>query len=127
MTERLILILEDDPMLGNIAVLAIKQLGFQIAIDREGNQYQRWLDPNNPPAAVVLDLHLPYVTGWEVLQQMRATPGLDKIPVVIVTADLQRGRQLEDQGERVLFKPVSVTRLQTVLKSIFPNPTENLQ
>ena len=38
------------------------------------------------PDLVLLDLMMPKMDGWEVLQRMRARPKLQKIPVVVVTA-----------------------------------------
>lgn len=43
------------------------------------------------PNLVILDLALPGINGWEVLQLMRATPETASIPVVVVTAHGQSG------------------------------------
>jgi len=57
------------------------------------------------PAAVVLDLKMPRVDGLEVLRQLRATPSLRTLPIVILTSsreenDLVEGYQLGRQRLR---------------------------
>lgn len=124
MSEPLAIVIEDDPMLGNIATKVMKQLGFETLLDQEGNHYQKWLNPERPPDVILLDVHLPYASGVEILQSLRASEHFAKVPVLIVTADIQRAHALEAQGERVLLKPVSITRLQAVIRELFGNAVE---
>jgi CheY-like chemotaxis protein len=63
------------------------------------------------PDLVLLDLHLPDLGGDEVLRRLRAQPGGDGIPVVVVTADASSGardRMLEAGAEGFLTKPIDV-------------------
>src|SRR5262249_32215844 len=59
------------------------------------------------PAAVVLDLMMPKVDGFEVLRTLRATPATRDLPVVVVTAkeltDEDR-RRLADSAQAVILK-----------------------
>ncbi len=43
--------------------------------------------------------------------------GLRSVPILVMTADILRARALQEQGERVLLKPVSMMRLQEILGS----------
>jgi CheY-like chemotaxis protein/anti-sigma regulatory factor (Ser/Thr protein kinase) len=63
------------------------------------------------PDLILLDLHLPDIPGEEVFARLKADPGTDAIPVVIVSADASREtlRRLEELGAtRFLTKPVNV-------------------
>jgi PAS domain S-box-containing protein len=65
-----------------------------------------------PPDLVLLDLHLPDVTGDDVLRALRADPRTEAVPVVVVTADASIGVQhrLELLGsDGFITKPVEVT------------------
>ncbi len=109
-----ILILEDDPALGRVAVKTAQGMNFEAALDSEGNQYPQILAERGAPAAILLDLHLPFAVGGDLLKKFRVDERLAGTPIFIMTADLLQARKLEEQGERVFLKPVSVTRLQSI-------------
>lgn len=70
------------------------------------------------PAAVLLDLHLPDMHGYDVLTRLKADPATADIPVVIVSADAtgHTREQLSRAGAfRYLTKPVDVGELRDVL------------
>lgn len=60
----------------------------------------------SPPDIVILDLMMPDVDGYQVLEQMQSDPRLQKIPVIIITAkdltakDMELGLPLLSKGER---------------------------
>jgi signal transduction histidine kinase/CheY-like chemotaxis protein len=70
------------------------------------------------PALVLLDLHLPDISGDEVLQRLRDDPVTAKIPVVIVSADATPGqiqRLLNAGALAYLTKPIDVAELLGIL------------
>lgn len=72
------------------------------------------------PRLMLLDLMMPRLNGWEVLQQLRERGLLDRIPVVVLTAvGSQRTEGLADYGVRaVLGKPFEIQDLITTVKGI---------
>lgn len=71
-----------------------------------------------PPSLILLDLHLPELSGQAVLAALRADPVLRNVPVVIVSADvlpttLEELRRLG--ADDYLTKPIDVTRLLGLL------------
>ena len=71
------------------------------------------------PDLILLDLHLPDIPGWEVLETLRADPATRDIPVVIISADAMSNRieRLRKAGARdYLTKPLDVPELLTVLR-----------
>jgi signal transduction histidine kinase/CheY-like chemotaxis protein len=70
------------------------------------------------PAVVLLDLHLPDISGDEVLQRLRDDPATSTIPVVIVSADATPGqvqRLLNAGALAYLTKPIDVGQLLQIL------------
>ena len=73
------------------------------------------------PDVVLLDIMMPDVSGLEVLRFMRRDPGLEQIPVVIVSAkplpaDIRTG--LEAGATAYLTKPVDVQRLRKTVAGV---------
>ena len=70
------------------------------------------------PDIIVLDLHLPDLSGREVLQRLRADPRTRNIPVVIASADASPGRvrQLREEGAfAYLTKPLDLQQFLDIV------------
>jgi CheY-like chemotaxis protein len=76
-------------------------------------------------AVVLLDLHLPYASGVDILHHIRANQRLAKTRVIIVTADLFRAEALRDEVDLVLLKPISFTRLHHLAANLHSADTLN--
>ena len=109
--EPVAMIIEDDEKLSAIYSEAIKQAGFAVRTVRSGEVAMRELGIFQP-RLVILDLHLPYVSGEVILKAIRADDRLKKTKVIITTADTIMADMLEQQGDLVLIKPVSFTQLR---------------
>jgi CheY-like chemotaxis protein len=73
------------------------------------------------PSIVLLDLHLPDITGDEVLLRLRDDPVTASIPVVIVSADATSGhvqRLLNAGASAYLTKPINVAELRKLLDTL---------
>jgi CheY-like chemotaxis protein len=108
-----VLLVEDDPHDVVLALAAFAELGLddQVAVVNNGEQAIDFLNARNAyrnrlpglPAVVLLDIKLPLVDGFEVLEQIRAEPTLRWLPVVILTSsnherDRQRAYELGANG-----------------------------
>jgi CheY-like chemotaxis protein len=110
MTKPFALVIEDDPKLGLIFEKSLQQAGYETARDADGDRFLTIL-ADHDPALILLDLHLPYNSGVEILSQIRADQRLANTPVVVATADLYQAKALQGQVDYILVKPVSVARL----------------
>lgn len=63
------------------------------------------------PDLVILDLHLPNVSGLEILDQIRADPELSSIKVIVVTGDVEHSLVAEGKADIVFKKPYSMSQL----------------
>ena len=110
MTRPLALIIEDDPGLSTIFSKTLNGAGYDTEHDPDGDRYPSVLS-SRKPAIVILDLHLPYNSGENILRDLRDRYPKEPLPVVIVTADLYMAKTLKSKGETVLIKPISPARL----------------
>jgi CheY-like chemotaxis protein len=71
---------------------------------------------------VLLDLMMPYMSGWEVLQAMRTDVSLASIPVVIMTAGANVQQQALDLGaDGYLPKPLDFDHLLNIAERLYPD------
>jgi CheY-like chemotaxis protein len=69
----------------------------------------------NKPDLLLMDVMMPRVSGYEVLKVMKQTPGLDGIPVVLMSAAPLRVRSADFRADGFLLKPFT---LDAVLKAV---------
>jgi DNA-binding response OmpR family regulator len=110
MNTKTILLVEDDFDLRDIIQDILEDEGYDVVPAHDGRQALEYLrstqDPK--PDAVVLDLMLPHVSGWEVLDATRSEIELGTIPVIVISA-AERQRPV---GVAEFFKkPFNLERL----------------
>lgn len=110
-TEPTALIIEDDPDLVNIFARALELSGYQTQTTVDGEGAMALL-ADAVPDIVVLDLHLPGISGKEILQALRADGRFQKTRIILATADYQTADDLRDDADLVLLKPISFKQLR---------------
>jgi DNA-binding response OmpR family regulator len=109
------IVIEDDPKLSTVYARALEHAGFETALDINGNQYLARLD-GAAPDLVLLDLHLPYAAGTDVLCDLRSR--FPAAVIVVATADLVKARSLPPGADHVLIKPFSMARLLKIADAV---------
>ena len=113
-----VLIVEDDPLLGDALAAGLKQRGFEADWVQDGRDAQAAMRVE-PFAAVVLDLGLPGLGGLELLRGER-TRG-NKVPVLILTArDAVQDRiaGLDSGADDYVVKPTDLDELAARLRAL---------
>lgn len=119
MTTRLALIVEDDENLADIFSIALQAAEFEIEVVNDGRTALTRLAAITP-SLVVLDLHLPFVSGKDILQQIRSEERLAETRVMLTTADAIMADSLREQADLVLLKPISVSQLRDLARRLGP-------
>jgi DNA-binding response OmpR family regulator len=88
MTTRTLLLVEDDLDVRDTLQDLLEEEGFDVIPAANGKQAIDFLTLNQPPGAdlVILDLMMPMVSGWEVLERMTGDDRLADIPVIVLSA-----------------------------------------
>ena len=81
----LVLVVEDDPALGDVMLTALKDDGLDAKLAHDGDEAMRDVDDLSP-SVMVLDLMMPKRDGFSVLRELRADGRIAHIPVIVVTA-----------------------------------------
>lgn len=92
-SKRLVLVVEDDAFLRKLLVNKLTKDGFKVAETTGGKEALEFLK-NNTPIIVLLDLVMPGVDGFQVLEEMRRNPQTKDIPVIILS-NLGEPEQME--------------------------------
>jgi CheY-like chemotaxis protein len=101
-----VLIVDDDPALREILGSMLAEEGWRVSTAADGEAALAAVERERP-AAVVLDLMMPRIDGFEVLQRLRSQPTTRDLPVIVVTAkDLsdEDRQRLARNVERVILK-----------------------
>src|SRR4051812_24134864 len=127
-----ILLVEDNAADVKITQRALKDSGLPVdlLVVRDGQEAVDYLLRRGPHAAnpgwrspdlILLDLNLPRLTGREVLQLIRSTPGLKAVPVVVLTTS-RRPEDVQDMyaagANTYIEKPPDFARFVEVLQVI---------
>jgi len=110
MNKPLAIIIEDDPQLNEIIALTL-QADFEISSCTDGSAGWKRLN-ETVPSIVVLDLHLPGLSGKEILSKIRADARFKNTRVILSTADERQAETLINDADIVLLKPVSPAQLR---------------
>ena len=119
MNESTVLIVDDEPSIREIARRYLEHAGFVVLEARDGLEGLR-LARDQRPDVIVLDVMLPKLNGWRVLEELRSNSSLEqRIPVLMLTArgeESDRLRGLESGADDYLVKPFSPRELLARIK-----------
>ena len=120
MTHQTVLIVEDEPAVRGVARIALEKAGYDVVLADDGPAALAAFasDPGRV-AAVVLDVNLPGLSGWQVLAELRRLR--PDVPVVLTTGDQCIEFDTAEPGElptAVLPKPYRPSDLSTVVARV---------
>jgi HAMP domain-containing protein/signal transduction histidine kinase/CheY-like chemotaxis protein len=101
--DRVLLIVEDDPTFARILVGLARENGFKTIVALWGDRGLT-LARELKPDAITLDIRLPDMAGWTILDKLKHDPSTRHIPVHVVSIDEDRRRGLGLGAETYLEK-----------------------
>ena len=110
-----VLVVEDDAHSVELLSVYLEGAGYKIAVARDGVEGLE-LARRLRPRAVVLDILLPRVDGWDLLARLKADPATADAPVVVVSMLDERGKGLALGAVEYLVKPVGREELLEALE-----------
>ncbi len=115
--KKTLLIIEDDKQFGKLLKKLAQDKGFEAVVAERGDTGWEKIQELIPDA-VLLDITLPVLDGWEIMKRMKADPKTQHIPVHIMsgTDNYEKGAELG--AVDFLLKPVSDSDLKSVLDRI---------
>lgn len=109
-----VLVADDEPHIGRIIKTKLEQGPFAVTLVYDGAEALAELERSGDVRLMILDLMMPQVTGFEVLERVRADPRWRAIPCLILTAAGQDHQEVEARrrgADEFMTKPFSPKRL----------------
>lgn len=123
--KSLAFIVEDNQDTVTIFQGALELAGYEVKVALDGAVAQKQLTEIIPDL-IILDLHMPHVTGDILLRQIRSDERLKNTRVFLATADANMASYLRDQAELVLLKPIGFLQLKDLAERFRPDSSEQL-
>jgi len=115
--EKSLLIIEDDSKFSEILLKLAQEKGFKCIIAEDG-QTGLQLAEEYRPSAIILDIGLPKIDGWAVMERLKDNPNTRHIPVHFISASDQEKPAKTMGAIGYLLKPVNMTELSEAFKKI---------
>jgi CheY-like chemotaxis protein len=112
-----LLIVEDDPHYGKVLLNLARDNDFKVIVAKTGADGLA-LARKYRPTAISLDVFLPDMLGWTVLNQLKQNPATRHIPVQILTVEEERQYSLERGAYAFMNKPATTDELAAALQRI---------
>ena len=114
MTRRPVLVVDDDRDVLAVLREMLEDFGYEVIIAHDGREALECIARMNEAPLVLLDLLMPVVSGWEVMQALRQKDA--NIPIVVLSAAAETHEVLEKGAVAFLQKPVDLSALIEVLE-----------
>jgi HAMP domain-containing protein/CheY-like chemotaxis protein/signal transduction histidine kinase len=117
LNDAILLIVEDDPHYARVLCDLSRDKGFKVLVAMRGAEALA-LARQYHPTAVSLDVFLPDMLGWTVLNHLKQDPATRHIPVQMLTLDEDRNHGLARGAFAYVLKPTTPEGLKTALARI---------
>jgi signal transduction histidine kinase/CheY-like chemotaxis protein/cell division protein FtsB len=115
--DKIILIIEDDRKFATILIELTREKGFKCLLAEDGKTGLQ-LAEQYQPHAIILDISLPQVDGWTVMERLKDNPQTRHIPVHFMSASDHSHEAKKMGAIGYLLKPVNMAELGEAFKKI---------
>ena len=108
------LVVEDDDNIAYLLQFMLERENFRVSLQREGRSAMAYVQTQPPVDIVLLDVMLPFVDGFQLVELIRATPAWQAVPVLMLTAKTREQdavRALDSGASDYIHKPFAPNEL----------------
>ena len=116
----LIYIVEDDESIREIESIALKNSNYIVSAFENAKEFYKKLD-ELVPDLILLDVMLPYESGYDIVIKLRKRPATQDIPIIMVTAkttEMDMIKGFDGGADDYIKKPFSIMELITRVKAL---------
>jgi CheY-like chemotaxis protein len=109
-----ILVVDDEPAILDMIAELLSYEGFEVVSTSQGSVALAWAKAD-PPALILLDLMMPEMSGWQVIDALKASPQTRAIPIVVLSARRDLTAIAKELGIALfLAKPFDIDELISI-------------
>jgi len=108
-----VLVVDDDADVRESLVFVLEAEGYNVRTAINGAEAWESLQRSRP-RALLLDIMMPTMSGWELLERLRLDPTMSRLPVCVISASVNKGEALPNVT--VLPKPINVEQLLSFVR-----------
>ncbi|SEL46775.1 response regulator transcription factor [Halomonas daqiaonensis] len=115
-----VLVVDDEANIVLSLEFLMQQAGFQVDTAEDGESALACID-DSPPDLVLLDISLPGISGFDVLERLRGDPNHAKLPIIMLTAhgrEVEREKGMALGADDYITKPFSTQALVEKVKKL---------
>ena len=116
-----ILVVEDDDSIAMLLRFILEREGYLVVYAAEGRQAQKLIATMAPPNLVLLDIMLPYTSGFELLDFIRGRDAWKDSPVLMLTAkgtERDIARALDAGADDYIVKPFQPDEMKARIRRL---------
>lgn len=124
-----ILVVDDEPNIVLSLEFLMQQAGFEVSTALDGETALALVN-ETPPDLVLLDISLPGISGFEVLEQLRSQAAFKRLPIVMLTAhgrEVEREKGLALGADDYITKPFSTRQLVEKVQALLNESASGTQ
>ena len=96
-----VLVVEDDPVIAHLIEHLLTRKGFVVEVAADGRVAEQMMNTLSPPAVVVLDVMLPFIGGFELVERMRDSALWTNVPILMLTSKANESYVVRAFGQGV--------------------------
>jgi DNA-binding response OmpR family regulator len=116
-----VLVAEDDEHIAHLLQFMLRREKYVVHLARDGREAKQYIEHNEPPDIVLLDVMLPFVDGFALVGLLREQPAWKSKPVIMLTAKTQEQdivRALTAGANDYVTKPFQPVELMARIKRL---------
>jgi signal transduction histidine kinase/DNA-binding response OmpR family regulator len=114
-----VLVIDDDPAALELSARTLIKAGYRVHLANSGLEGMRMAQSQRPDV-ILLDVMMPGMDGWQVLQNLRSDPALSDVPVLMLSMLNERDLSLLLGANEYLVKPVDSATLTAAVHELLP-------
>jgi CheY-like chemotaxis protein len=116
-----ILVVEDHADTREALSLILEQEQFLVVMAEDGKEGFEKASSSHPDL-IITDIMMPVIDGIKMIEMVRAAPGLDRVPIIVISAYSEKTPEAMRVGANcALSKPITVSLLMSAIKKMAPS------
>ncbi len=118
-----VLVIDDQPIIAELLQAILEEEGYETQLCTLTRQAVEQAERYEPDL-IMLDVNMPFINGWQILNELRQKPSTLQTPVIMMTASSDQATHYKDRLEQyqahIIFKPFNNDAMKGLVKQLAP-------